>query len=296
MSRDASGPAKFWAQLAEDLSRISPDAEIRRNAFYSEAEWDIYEVRYNSLGSFRLFAWMSVPRDVGPFPSVVYMPDYMSVSEFPFTPLRREMVVINASHRGQRHNDAEYQADYPGLLTQGIDALETYAMKDVYADSIKAVDLLLGMSQVDRRRIAVAGDGLGGSVGLAAAAIRPEVRALAIESPMMIGPPEALDLAGSYPLDEVNDYLRTYPERRQAVLDTIKVFDPLAMAGNVTCQVLLGLSEKDSGLCPPPLGERLANRLSNCELRAHPGVAGEQGGRQEVVFRTNWIREQLGTA
>ena len=165
VSRDAPRAAKFWAQLAEDLSRVSPDAEIRRNPFYSETEWDICEVRYNSHGGFRLFAWMSVPTGAGPFPGVVFMPDYMSVSEFPFTPLRHEMLVINASHRGQRHNDAAFQADYPGLLTHGIDKLETYALKDVYSDAIKAVDLLLGMSQVDSRRIAVAGGWVGGKRG-----------------------------------------------------------------------------------------------------------------------------------
>ena len=293
MSQSRDAATGIWQRLEADLSKTPLDTEVKRSPFYSESEWDISEVRYNSAGGFRLFAWMSVPSGDGPFPAVVFMPDYGSAVEFPYTPLRQEAIVINASHRGQRHNDSQFQAAYPGLLTQGIERLDSYVLLDICADALRAVDLVLEMPRVDSQRIVVAGDRLGATLAIVAGVFRPQIKAVSIEAPLMIGSPNALDLAGSYPMDEIKDYLRTYPEQRESVLATIRTFDPLEMASSVSCPVLLGVAEKDTGLCPPPLGNELAARFKNCQVRAHQGGAGEQGGYKEVVFRTNWISEQL---
>ena len=293
MALERNEATGVWQRLEADLSGTPLEFEINRNPFYSESEWDVCEVRYKSAAGFRLFAWMSVPSGEGPFPAVVFMPDYGSAIEFPYTPLRQDAIVINASHRGQRHNDTQFQAAFPGLLTQGIESPGSYALLDICADALRAVDLVLEMPQVDSRRVVVTGDGLGATLAILAGALRPQIKAISIETPLMIGTSGALELVGSYPLDEVKDYLRTNPELRESVLDTIRMFDPLEMAGNVSCPVLLGVADKDTGYCPPPLGDDLAARFKHCQVRSHHGGAGEQGGYKEVVSRTNWIREQL---
>ena len=277
MTHDALAARGVWQRTETELSQTPLDPEIKRNSFYSEAEWDICEVRYNGAGGFRLFAWMSVPSGDGPFPAVVFMPDYGSAIEFPYTPLRQDAVVIDASHRGLRHNDSLFQAEYPGLLTHGIDSLDSYVLRDIYADALRAVDLAVELPQVDSSRIVLVGDGLGATLAIVAAAFRPQIKAIALETPIMIGSPKALDLAGSYPLDEINDYLRTYPQKRESVLATIKMFDPLGMAARVSCPALLGVAEQDVGQCPPLLGDELASQLEHCQVRRHPGGAGELG-------------------
>ena len=92
----------------------------------------------------RLFAWLSVPkgRD-GPLPALLRMPDYASVHDIIYTPLRHGAVVINASHRGQRNSDGAYRASYPGLLTDGIADGESWMMLAAYADALRALDALL---------------------------------------------------------------------------------------------------------------------------------------------------------
>ena len=165
---------EFWASVVRELDEVPLDVDIQRSSFYSEPEWDVFEVRYTGLGGYRLFAWMSVPRGQGPFPALVQMPSYGSAVDIPYTSLRREAVVLDASHRGQRRSDTPFQAHYPGLLTEGIGIPHHYIMRGVYADALRAVDVVLPRDPVDSRLIAVSGSGLGGTLGLAAGAFRSQ--------------------------------------------------------------------------------------------------------------------------
>lgn len=283
----------FWAQVEEELDEVALDAEIVHSPFYSEAEWDVFEVRYNGLGGYPLFAWLSLPRGDGPFPGVVQMPDYGSGVDIPYTSLRRHAVVLNASHRGQRRSDTPFQADYPGLLTHDIGSSGDYILKGVYADALRSIDLLQDQPAVDVQRMAAVGAGLGGTLALVAGAFRMRLRALAVDTPIMVGSPDALELADAYPLEEVNDYLRTYPHQRQGVLDSLEVFSPLDLARRVTCPVLLSVGSRDRGQCPRPLGEALARQLRQGELHQYPGGA-EGGGHRHALLRMRWLRERLG--
>ena len=293
MAQGVPSQQAFGERMEEELGRTPLELDVRRNAFYSEAEWDVFEVSYSSLGGYRLSAWLSVPRADGPFPGLVQMPDYGSGVDIPFTSLRHGVVLLNASHRGQRGSDIPFQAQYPGLLTHGIDRPDSYVLRGVYADALRAVDLLLDWSSVDPVRIAVAGVGLGGTMALSAGAFRPQVKALAVDVPIMVGPPEVVELADAYPLEELNDYLRTYPQQREAVRAALEVYSPLGLARRVTCPVLLSFGDKDHGQCPPPMGEELGNLLKNGEIHRYPGGS-EGGGLAHALLRTRWLRGQLG--
>ena len=284
---------EFWASVVRELDEVPLDVDIQRSSFYSEPEWDVFEVRYTGLGGYRLFAWMSVPRGQGPFPALVQMPSYGSAVDIPYTSLRREAVVLDASHRGQRRSDTPFQAHYPGLLTEGIGIPHHYIMRGVYADALRAVDVVLPRDPVDSRLIAVSGSGLGGTLGLAAGAFRSQVSALAVDTPIMLGATGALDAAGAYPLEEIRDYARTYPDRREAVLASLESFSPAFLAPRVACPVLLSLGARDLGQCPPPLGEELAAALGSVEVHQYPGGS-EGGGHRHSLVRTPWLRRHLG--
>ena len=132
----------FWERIEAQLAETNPDIEIERDAFYSQPEWDVFQMRYTSAGGHRLFAWLSVPKEGGPFPALIRMPDYASVHDIIYTPLRHRAVVMNATHRGQRNSDGQVRASYPGLLTDGIESAEVYTLFGAYADALRAVDAL----------------------------------------------------------------------------------------------------------------------------------------------------------
>ena len=282
----------FWDALDRQLDALPADLTLDRDDFYSKPEWQVFRAHYTGLEGYRLFAWLSIPRRSGPFPALVRMPDYGSVHDIIYTPLRRDAIVMNPTHRGQRHSDSSFQAHYPGLLTEGIDRPESYVMRRVFADALRAVDVLLEQIEAEVTTLCLTGAGLGGSLAIATAARRPTVKAVAADTPIALGHPLALEAGTAYPLAELTDYLRVYPHRRGTVLASSAPLDPVKLAPQVASPVLLSLGQRDRGQCPLAIGEAIVAGLPHCDHRIYDG-AGEGGGHEHAVVRGRWLRKQL---
>jgi len=284
----------FWDSMDRDPVSVPLDIALERDSFYSQPEWDVYRMRYSSLDGYRLFAWVSIPkmgRDAK-LPAVIRMPDYASVHDLIFTPLRHHALVMNATYRGQRNSNEPFQAKYPGLLTEGIDRTETYVMRWAWGDVLRGVDALLNQEEAEVGPLALIGTGLGGNLALAAAARRPVVKAVAADTPLALGDAAALEGGLAYPLAELDDYLRLNPQHRDAVLASTSPFDLTTIAPRVEAPVLLSLGKRDRGQCPIAIGEELAAQLPHCDLRLYEG-ASEGGGHEHALVRESWLTQQL---
>ena len=288
-----SAADRFWQQTEATLAELSTDVSLRRDDFYSQPDWDVYQMRYTSVDGYWLFAWLSVPHGGGPFPAVIRMPDYGSVHDIVYTPLRERAVVMNPTFRGQRQSDQGFQAQFPGLLTQGIEDLDSYVMRRVFADALRGMDALLQQDQAQIGKIALTGSGLGGALALAVAARRGSVHAVAANTPMALGNPVSLKPGLAYPLAELDDYLRLYPTRRRAVARNTADLDLLKTAGKITAPVLLSVGINDTGSCPLEFGEKLAAKIPDCDLRVYHG-ASEGGGHEHAQIQLSWLSDKLG--
>ena len=152
---------RFWRQTEAVLDEVPVDVRLHRDDFYSQPDWDVFQMRYASADGFRLFAWLSAPKGDGPFPAIVRMPDYGSVHDLVYTPLRERAVVMNPTFRGQRQSDHSMQAQFPGLLTEGIEDPETYVMRRVFTDALRGFDALLAQEQALLGDIVLTGAGTG---------------------------------------------------------------------------------------------------------------------------------------
>ena len=47
---------QFWNQTEAILAETPAEVDLRRDHFYSQPEWDVYQMRYRSLGDYWLFA------------------------------------------------------------------------------------------------------------------------------------------------------------------------------------------------------------------------------------------------
>ena len=285
--------AGFWERTEAQLEETPLDLSIERDSFYSQPEWDVYQVHYNTTGGHRVYAWLSVPKGVsGPIPALLRMPDYASVHDIIYTSLRHNAVVMNASHRGQRNSEGAYQASYPGLLTDGIANGESWMLLGACADALRALDALLAQDRAEIGNVALWGVGLGGSLALALASRRQRVGSVAADTPMPLGHPAALEQGLGYPLGEIGDFLRSFPDQRVSVEETLGLLDPLGDAARVSVPVLLSAGRFDRGTCPVAFAEDLAEALPNCDLRLYDGAA-EGGGHIHAVARTAWLADRL---
>jgi cephalosporin-C deacetylase-like acetyl esterase len=190
-------------------------------------------------------------------------------------------------HRGQRLADQPFQAEYPGLLTLGIDDRATYIYRGIVADCLRGAEFLFARREVDQTRLAVVGDDL----ALLTAARRPHFAAAQIAGLMFYRMLEACARTESYPLEEVNDHLRAYPERRAAIEGTLEFFDPRRHADRVRATTLLSVGDPGSLGGPEwlaPLSAALGDRAEHYTL-THEGAT-------DSDWLDAWLAEHLDAA
>src|SRR5688572_13157990 len=133
-------------------------------------------------------------------------------------------------HRGQRLADQPFAAAYPGLLTLGIDDPGTYIYRSIVADCLRGAEFLLARPEVDPSKVGI----IGGDLALITAARRPGFTAVQASGLMFHKLMEARLRTEAYPVEEVNDYLRTYPDKVDAVARTLSYFEPSYHAAGIS--------------------------------------------------------------
>jgi cephalosporin-C deacetylase len=276
---------EYWNGMLTELESVPVAAELTENPLRSTDDDTFYAVRLTSVGPYRIFAHYSVPHGDGPFPVLYQLPWYGSVN----LPLpheqRQRYICVQLCHRGQRLADEPFAAEFPGLLTTGIDDPVTYIFRGIVADCCRVVDFLLTRREVDRDRIAL----IGNDLALLTAALRPDVDAIYTEPAIFYDARQLSPQTQGYPLEELNDYVRTFPERSEAVWRTLSYFDPIHFAPSVRCDTLM-VSGSETNLFAPAtmrplmevLGKKASQYISTYSLF------------KDGVHREAWLRERYG--
>jgi cephalosporin-C deacetylase-like acetyl esterase len=277
----------YWDAVDADLARYPAAAEVTPYPAHETGFATGYGVRLTSVGPYRIFGFLSVPKGEGPFPALLQTPRYGSVNNPPHWDERQRFVVLALMHRGQRLADEPFAAAYPGLLTHGIDDPATYVYRGIVADCLRGAEFLLGRPEVDRGRVGVVGDDL----AIVTAARRPGFAALLPANLLFYRLVEASARTDAYPVEEVNDHLRCFPERAGAVARTVAYVDPLHHASRVTAATLLATGDAGSLSDPAwlaPLTAALGGATATYAL-THEG--GTDRDRLDA-----WLAGRLGVA
>jgi cephalosporin-C deacetylase-like acetyl esterase len=232
----------YWERIDAELVRYPAATETEAIPLRSTDFATTYEVRLTSIGPYRIFGWLNVPRGDGPFPALLHAPRYGSVITVPHYDERERYVVFSVVHRGQRRADQPFTASYPGLLTHGIDDPATYIFRQIAADVLRGAEYLLSRPEIDPDRVGITGNDL----AVIAAGRRPGFAALHITDLLFYRLMEARQRTEAYPIEEINDHLRQSPEREDAVTSTLSYFEPRHHAPGVTAATLLPTSEPDT--------------------------------------------------
>jgi cephalosporin-C deacetylase len=227
-------------------------------------------VFYPSLDDVRIAAWYCRPTQrAARLPAILSLPGYQSDPPIPTEWARQGYLALAVAPRGKLRSNHQFNPGYPNLLTYNLVDRQTYAYRGFYVDAWRGIDFLLSRPEVDAGRIGVTGSSQGGGLTITTAAMRPEVRAAAAGAPYLCGIMDAIALTQTYPYEEINDYLRQYPERRPLVEETLAYFDGLNFADRVTCPIMVNIGLQDN-VCPPETGYALFNKLAAADKRLYP--------------------------
>ncbi len=281
--------ADYWQHTMQRLARFPARPELELLPLRCTDFATLYAVRLTSLGPYRLFGYLSIPQGPGPFPAIYYAPKYQSVLEIiPQGTANRQRsayITFALAARGQRHADTPYAAMFPGLLTERIDDAAAYIFRDLVADSVRGLEYVLTRPELDTSRVIVVGN----DMALLTAALQPGATHVVTTPALFYNTAELAPQTSAYPLEEINDYLRAFPQRREAVQRTLSYYDLRAFAPRLSATTLLmagapGALLGRASLAPliAALGERVI---------VHDA---EQSTYRDGLFMETWMARQCG--
>jgi len=289
MDQTAADFNAYWQETLDALAGYPPCPEIDVLPLRSTDFATLYGVRLTSLGPYRIFGYLSIPTGAGPFPAIYYAPKYQSVLEIipqgTANLQRSRYITFALAGRGQRNADTPYAAMFPGLLTEGIDSATSYIFRGIVADSVRGVHFLLTRRELDTAHVVVVGNDL----ALIAAALAPGVTHVASAPALFYNTAGLAPRTQAYPLEELNDYLRMFPARAEAVRRTLTYYDLQAFAPRVTATTLLMAG------APGTLLDRQALEPLVTALRGQVTVYDSaQSSYKDGLYVEQWMAAQCG--
>ena len=279
----------YWRNTLDDLARYSASPVVDILPIRSTDFATAYSVKLTSVGPYRVSGYLSVPRGDGPFPAIYYPPKYQSVLELipqgSSNELRSRFITFSLAGRGQRNSDQPFSAMFPGLLTEGIDDAQSYIFRGVVADAIRGQEYLLSLPELDSSRVV----SIGNDIALISAALHQGVSHLVCAPALFFDTMNVAAGTGAYPLEEINDYLNAFPDRRQAVAESLAYLDLRGFAPKVRATTLL-MADAPGGPMDGAALQPVAQAVRG-KTTVHDS---ENSSYKDGMFMENWIASELG--
>ena len=271
---------QYWKKVEDELASIQPAAERTELHLRSAPEAKVYGLKLTSLDHYRIFAYFCVPSGKGPFPVIYRLPNYGSVVHIPPFEERCKYISVALCHRGQRLSDQPFAAKYPGLLTSGIDSQLNYIYRSIVADCLRVMDYLVSCDDVDSQKISL----VGGDLALFTAALRDSASVLFYTPSLFYKALHKATATQNYPLEEFNDYLRSFPESIDQISQTLAYFEPMNFASRVKSEVML-MEESEGD----------ANDLAVSFEREIERSGSKHSSYKDGVVLAEWLSKKLQT-
>ena len=260
----------FWNDVLGQAAAIPLDAEIVPDPLRTSEDVEVFQVFYTSLERVRIAAWYCRPARRSPrTPAIMLLPGYQMDPPIPKDWARKGYLALSVAPRGKLRSHRQFNPGYPNLLTHNIVDRHTYAYRGFYVDTWRGIDFLLSRPEVDATRIGVTGSSQGGGLTITTAAMRREVRAAAAGAPYLCGFMDAIERTHTYPYEEINDWLRAWPRRRDEVAETLAYFDAINFAEAISCPIIVNIGLQDN-VCPPETGYALFDRIGATDKQLYP--------------------------
>ena len=280
---------EYWDAVLAELDATPAEPEVEAIPLRETDFATLHGVSITSIGPYRLFGYLSIPKGGGPFPAIYWPPKYASVLEIipqgTANAVRREFVTFSLAGRGQRNSDKPFAAMFPGLLTTGIESADSYIFRGIVADAIRGIEYVTSLDAVDKSRATI----IGNDVAMLALALRPGATHLVCTPALFFDPLGLAQKTQSYPIEEYNDYLRTHPSSVDSVANTLSHFDLRAFAHRIEATTLINAGPESSLLEPEalrPLTESVGGDVTV--------YASERSSYKDGLHLERWIADNVG--
>lgn len=216
-----------------------------------------YAVRFDGFGGGRVAGWYVRPQQTGKFPALMHYHGYSGRGARPLDLLQfasQGMCVLSMDCRGQNGQSQDVsvapEGHQMGWMTKGIRDPKSYYYRYVYADAVRALEVLAGREEVDETRIAVTGGSQGGALTLAAAALSERPILALADIPFLCDFKRAVAITPNGPYPEIALFLKAQPHLYEQAFRTLSYIDCMNLAPRIRCRTVICNCLWDD-VCPP---------------------------------------------
>ena len=268
--------AEFWKEQVENLRKIPLKVTREKLALPFEKSFLTYQISFNTHDDTVVDGWFSCPanRDGKKLPCVVLFHGGGGKKEI-FAEILATGVCCFAvdvrSQFGTTVDKAQYRSGdiMGGNMTRGILDKNEFYMRNIYLDAVRAMDAAATLEEVDPERMVTFGGSQGGALSIVASALSGRSRKCysAVTSYCCLQK-RVEDATGIFA--KTHDYLWTYPEQTDTVLENLTYFDILNMVSLLKVPVSFALALADPICLPPYVYSAYAHADCPKEITLYP--------------------------
>jgi cephalosporin-C deacetylase len=246
----------FWSDTIKEVLKQPLHAELIPYDFPAK-NLDCFAVRFEGFGGGRIAGWYLRPTQRGKFPGVCMYHGYSGRGARPMDMISlasQGICVLSMDCRGQNGQSQDTavvpEGQHSGWMTKGIRDPKTYYYRYVYADAVRALELLAGRDEVDETRLAITGGSQGGGITLAVAALSDKPLLALPDIPFLCDFRRGVAICGNGPYPEIPNFLKSFPHLYEQAFRTLSYCDCLNLAPKIRCRTTISVGLWDD-VCPP---------------------------------------------
>ena len=253
----------FWDQTLAQAKRQPLDPQFTPCDLPGKG-FECFSVRFDGFADApedrpgRIAGWYAKPAGGGKYPAVMFYHGYSGrgVRPLDMLPLVSQgFACMSMDCRGQTGESEDLSGatggHFVGYMTQGILDPRRYYYRYVYADAVRALDLLATRPEVDASRLAITGGSQGGAISLAVSALAAGRMVLSMpDVPFLCDFRRAIEITPNGPYPEIIRYMKQNPASYDRVVATLSYFDNLNLAPMIKCRTVVSNGLWDD-VCPP---------------------------------------------
>ncbi len=241
----------FWVSEVEKMRAVPLKVERKKLKTPYDKIFNTYEIVYNTHDNTIVHAYFSCPvkKDTEKLPCVSYYHGGNGSKDIHFDILSTGVCCFAIDVRSQGGTTID-KADYKmgdmrgGLMTRDVLYKESFYMRNIYLDAVRAIDVIASLAEVDENKIVAYGASQGGALSIVASALSGKVKKSYVAVTSYSCLKKRVEL-GTGIFNALNQFLTKYPEHTDAVFDTLSYFDMNNMVSllKAPTSFMVGLSD-----------------------------------------------------
>ncbi len=282
---------RYWDTALAEMRSVDPKVELVKSDFQTSGA-ECFDLFFTGVGGARVHAkYLRPTKATGRHPALLHFHGYTGSSgdwcdKLPYVSIGFSVAALDCRGQGGQSEDVGgvKGTTYRGQIIRGLaDAPEKLLFRSIFLDTAQLAGIVMGMDEVDPKRVGATGGSQGGGLTLACAALAPGIKRAVPAVPFLCDYKRvwSMDLAKKA-YEELGIFFRQFDPRHEQEDEYFRrlgYIDVQNIAKRIKAEVLLGIGLMDD-VCPPSTQFAAYNKIKSRKSMAiypdfgHEGLPG----------------------